>query len=98
MDTLSPQQLIYDLQNNLRSKHPVHPLRKLLLTGWLSKEQLQGWAKNQSHEFRKIHQIFGIRYQKWPNSELRRTLLENMSLSVSPDVILEIELSRGKTV
>jgi pyrroloquinoline quinone (PQQ) biosynthesis protein C len=98
MDTLSPQQFISDLQNNLRSRYPVHPLRKLLLTGWLSKEQLQGLAKNQFHELRKIHRTFGIRYQKWPNSELRRALLENMSLSVSPNVILEIELSRGKTV
>ncbi len=98
MDTLSPQPFISDLQNNLLSRHLVHPLRKLLLTGWLSKEQLQGLAKNQFHELRKIHQNFGIRYQKWPNSELRRALLENMSLSVSSNVMLEIELARGKTV
>jgi len=78
MDTLSPQQLISDLQNNLRSRHPIHPIRTLLLTGRLTKEQLQGWAKNQFHEFRNIHRFFGIRYQKCPIPELRRALLENM--------------------
>ena len=78
MDTISPQQLISDLQNNLRSRHPVHSLRKLLLTGRLTKDQLQGWAKNQFHEFRNIHRFFGIRYQKCPIPDLRRVLLENM--------------------
>jgi len=95
MDTLSPQQLISDLQNNLRSSHPVHPLRKLLLTGGLTKEQLQGWARNQFHEFRNIRRFFGIPYKKCPITELRRTLLENMNPSVSPDFIREIEVGRG---
>lgn len=78
MKTLSPQELISELQNNLRTRYPVHPLRKLLLTGRLTKEQLQGWARNQFHEFRNIHRFFGIRYQKCPIPELRRALLENM--------------------
>jgi len=95
MDTLSPQRLISNLQNKLHSRHPVHPLRKFLLTSRLTKEQLQGWAKNQFHEFRNIHKFFGIRYQKCPIAELRRALLENMNPSVSPDVIQEIELGRG---
>ncbi len=78
MNVLSPEALILDLQENLRNRYPVHPLRKLLLTGRLTKEQLQGWARNQFHEFRNIHRFFGIRYQKCPVPELRRALLENM--------------------
>lgn len=76
---LSPEDLILDLRENLRKRHPrPHPVRQLLLTGRLTKEQLQGWAKNQFHEFRNIHRFFGIRYQKCPIPELRRALLENM--------------------
>jgi len=78
MSTMSAEKLILDLQDHLRSRHPVHPLRKLLLSGRLTKEQLQGWAKNQFHEFRNIHRFFGVRYQKCPVPELRRALLENM--------------------
>lgn len=78
MNIMSPEALILDLQENLRNRHPVHPLRQLLLAGRLTKEQLQGWAKNQFHEFRNIHRFFGVRYQKCPVPELRRALLENM--------------------
>jgi pyrroloquinoline-quinone synthase len=78
MDLLDAENLILNLRENLRNRHPIHPLRKLLLTGRLSKEQLQGWAKNQFHEFRNIHRFFGIRYQKCPIPELRRALIENM--------------------
>jgi pyrroloquinoline-quinone synthase len=78
MDVLEPEKLVLDLRENLRNRHPIHPLRKLLLTGQLTKEQLQGWAKNQFHEFRNIHRFFGIRYQKCPIPELRRSLIENM--------------------
>lgn len=78
MDILEPEKLVLDLRENLRNRHPIHPLRKLLLTGQLTKEQLQGWAKNQFHEFRNIHRFFGIRYQKCPIPELRRGLIENM--------------------
>ena len=76
---LSPQELISDLQQTLQERHPKpHPVRQLLLSGRLTKGQLQGWAKNQFHEFRNIHRFFGIRYQKCPIPELRRLLLENM--------------------
>lgn len=76
---LSPEELISDLRENLRKRHPrPHPVRQLLLTGRLTKEQLQGWAKNLFHEFRNIHRFFGFRYQKCPIPELRRALLENM--------------------
>jgi pyrroloquinoline-quinone synthase len=76
---LSPEELIADLQNALQQRHPKpHPIRQLLLSGRLTKEQLQWWAKNQFHEFRNIHRFFGIRYQKCPVPELRRLLLENM--------------------
>jgi pyrroloquinoline-quinone synthase len=76
---LSPEALIADLEKVLRQRHPKpHPIRQLLLSGRLSKSQLQGWAKNQFHEFRNIHRFFGIRYQKCPIPELRRSLLENM--------------------
>ena len=78
MSVLSPEALVLDLQEIIRNRHPVHPLRKLLLTGRLTKEQLQGWAKNQFHEFRNIHRFFGVRYQKCPVPELRRAPLENM--------------------
>ncbi|MFQ5541821.1 MAG: TenA family transcriptional regulator, partial [Candidatus Binatia bacterium] len=78
MDVLDAENLILNLRKNLRNRHTIHPLRKLLLTGRLSKEQLQGWAKNQFHEFRNIHRFFGIRYQKCPIPELRRALIENM--------------------
>jgi len=76
---LAPQALIADLQQTLQRRHPrPHPVRRLLLSGRLSKEQLQAWAKNQFHEFRNIHRFFGVRYQKCPVPELRRLLLENM--------------------
>ena len=75
----SPEELIAHLKETLRSRHPrPHPVRQLLLSGGLTKEQLQGWAKNQFHEFRNIHRFFGVRYQKCPIPELRRALLENM--------------------
>ncbi len=78
-ELLSPEALIADLQETLRLRHSKpHPIRQLLLGGRLSKAQLQGWAKNQFHEFRNIHRFFGIRYQKCPIPELRRLLLENM--------------------
>jgi pyrroloquinoline quinone (PQQ) biosynthesis protein C len=73
---LSPQELIDDLHNTLQERHPrPHPVRQLLLSGRLTKEQLQCWAKNQFHEFRNIHRFFGLRYQKCPIPELRRMLL-----------------------
>src|SRR5262245_25988374 len=76
---LGPEDLIADLQNVLQQRHPrPHPIRQLLLSGRLTREQLQWWAKNQFHEFRNIHRFFGIRYQKCPVPELRRMLLENM--------------------
>ena len=76
---LGPDELIADLQLILERRHPKpHPLRQLLLSGRLNREQLQGWARNQFHEFRNIHRFFGIRYQKCPIPELRRMLLENM--------------------
>jgi pyrroloquinoline-quinone synthase len=76
---LQPDELIADLQRVLQQRHPKpHPIRQLLLSGRLTKEQLQGWAQNQFHEFRNIHRFFGIRYQKCPIPELRRMLLENM--------------------
>lgn len=79
MALLSPEELVLDLQEILRKRYPrPHPVRQLLLTGRLTKEQLQAWAKNQFHEFRNIHRFFGIRYQKCPVPELRRALLENM--------------------
>ena len=78
MEVLGPEALIDDLRQVLRSRYPVHPLRRLLLEGRLGREQLQGWAKNQFHEFRNIHRFFGIRYQKCPVHALRRMLLENM--------------------
>ena len=78
MEILEPEALIDDLRHVLRGRYPVHPLRKLLLGGELTREQLQGWAKNQFHEFRNIHRFFGIRYQKCPVQALRRMLLENM--------------------
>ena len=78
MEVLGPEALIDDLRQVLRGHYPAHPLRRLLLEGRLSREQLQGWAKNQFHEFRNIHRFFGIRYQKCPVQALRRMLLENM--------------------
>lgn len=76
---IGPEELIADLQNALQQRHPrPHPVRQLLLSGRLSKEQLQWWAKNQFHEFGNIHRFFGVRYQKCPIPELRRMLLENM--------------------
>ena len=78
MEILEPETLIDELRRILRGRYPVHPLRKLLLGGDLTRDQLQGWAKNQFHEFSNIHRFFGIRYQKCPNRELRRMLLENM--------------------
>jgi len=78
-ELLSPEELITDLQKALRQRHPrPHPVRRLLLSGRLTQEQLQWWAKNQFHEFRNIHRFFGVRYQKCPIPELRRMLLENM--------------------
>ncbi len=79
VDVLSPEELILDLQETMRKSHPrPHPVRRLLLTGRLTKEQLHRWIKNQFHEFRNIHRFFGVRYQKCPVPELRRELLENM--------------------
>lgn len=78
MSALSPEALIEDLRHTLRTRYPVHPLRRLLLSGGLTREQLQGWAKNQFHEFRNIHRFFGIRYLKCPIQSLRRMLIENM--------------------
>jgi len=76
---LGPEELIADLQQTLQQRHPrPHPIRQLLLSGRLTKEQLQWWARNQFHEFRNIHRFFGIRYHKCPIPELRRMLLENM--------------------
>jgi pyrroloquinoline-quinone synthase len=76
---LEPDELIADLQNVLQQRHPrPHPIRQLLLSGRLTKEQLRWWARNQFHEFRNIHRFFGVRYQKCPIPELRRLLLENM--------------------
>lgn len=76
---LSPEELIVDLRETMRKRFPrPHPVRQLLLTGRLTKEQLQWWVKNQFHEFRNIHRFFGIRYHKCPIPELRRALLENM--------------------
>ncbi|MCE3243747.1 MAG: hypothetical protein K0Q83_4254, partial [Deltaproteobacteria bacterium] len=47
---LSPEELIADLQNTLQQRHPKpHPIRQLLLSGRLTREQLQWWAKNQFH-------------------------------------------------
>ena len=76
---LDPPDLIADLQHTLEQRHPrPHPIRQLLLSGRLTKEQLQWWAKNQFHEFRNIHRFFGIGYLKCPIPELCRMLLENM--------------------
>lgn len=77
--TLPPEELIADLKETLRKRYPrPHPVRQLLFAGRLTKEQLQGWAQNQFHEFRNIHRFFGLRYHKCPVPELRRALLENM--------------------
>ena len=76
---LGPEELIADLQHTLQQRHPrPHPIRQLLLSGRLSRDQIQWWARNQFHEFRNIHRFFGIRYHKCPVPELRRMLLENM--------------------
>jgi pyrroloquinoline-quinone synthase len=76
---LASEELIADLQHLLQQRHPrPHPIRQLLLSGRLDKEQLRWWAKNQFHEFRNIHRFFGFRYQKCPIPALRRLLLENM--------------------
>ena len=69
--------LIYNTLCNSAIRGP-HPIRQLLLSGRLSQDQIQWWARNQFHEFRNIHRFFGIRYQKCPVPELRRMLLENM--------------------
>ncbi len=59
---LPPEELIADLQHTLQQRYPrSHPVRQLLLSGRLAKEQLQGWAKNQFHEFRNIHRFFGMK-------------------------------------
>src|SRR5437762_12465957 len=76
---LPPEELIADLQHALQQRHPKpHPIRQLLLSGQLTREQLQWWAKNQFHEFRNIHRFFGFRYQKCPIHERRRVVLENL--------------------
>src|SRR4029078_8025622 len=78
VNVLGPEELIEDLQHTLQQRHPrPHPVRQLLLSGRLTQDQLQGWARNQFHEFRNIHRFFGIRYQKCPVPELRLMLLEN---------------------
>ena len=77
-DVLGPEELIEDLQHTLQQRHPRrHPIRQLLLSGRLTKEQLQWWARNQFHEFRNIHRFFGIRYQKCPVPELPYALGEH---------------------
>ena len=43
MGTATPQIFIDELRQLLRTRYPVHPLRKLLLTGGLTKEQMHGW-------------------------------------------------------
>lgn len=79
MALLSPEALVANLQETLRKRYGrPHPVRQLLLSGRLTKEQLQWWAKNLFHEFRNIHRFFGHRYQKCPVPEMRRELLENM--------------------
>jgi coenzyme PQQ biosynthesis protein C len=79
MSILEAEALVADLKEVIRKRYPrVHPVRQLLLSGRLTREQLQAWAKNLFHEFRNIHRFFGIRYQKCPVPELRRALLENM--------------------
>jgi pyrroloquinoline-quinone synthase len=79
MSILEPEALIADLKGVIKRRYPrVHPVRQLLLSGRLTREQCQAWAKNLFHEFRNIHRFFGIRYQKCPVPELRRALLENM--------------------
>src|SRR3970040_3039638 len=84
---LGPEELIADLQETLRQRHPrPHPVRQLLLSGRLTQEQLQWWARNQFHEFRNIHRFFGVRYQKCPIPELRRMLLENMGEEEGEDL------------
>ena len=76
---LGSEELIADLQDTLQKRHAKpHPIRQLLLTGRLTKEQLQWWARNQFHEFRNIHRFFGVRDQNCPVPELRLMLLENM--------------------
>ena len=85
---LSPEELIADLQETLQQRYPrPHPVRQLLLSGKLTKEQLQGWARNLFHEFRNIHRFFGVRYQKCPVPELRRALIENMIEEEGEDMI-----------
>ncbi|HEX9443169.1 MAG TPA: iron-containing redox enzyme family protein [Candidatus Binatia bacterium] len=85
---LSPEQLIADLESTLRNRHPrPHPVRQLLLTGRLTRDQLQGWARNLFHEFRNIHRFFGVRYQKCPVPELRRALIENMIEEEGEDMV-----------
>src|SRR3990172_784020 len=76
MALLAPEALIADLQETLRKRYGrPHPVRQLLLTGRLTKEQRQWWAKNLFHEFRNIHRFFGVRYQKCPVPELRRSAI-----------------------
>ena len=85
---LPPEELISDLQEVLQKRHPrPHPVRQLLLTGRLTKEQLQWWARNLYHEFSNIHRFFGVRYQKCPVAELRRALIENMIEEEGEDMI-----------
>ena len=85
---LSPEELIADLQETLQKRYPrPHPVRQLLLTGKLTRQQLQGWARNLFHEFRNIHRFFGVRYQKCPVPELRRALIENMIEEEGEDMI-----------
>jgi pyrroloquinoline-quinone synthase len=85
---LSPEALIADLHETLRNRHPrPHPVRQLLLTGRLTNEQLQNWARNLFHEFRNIHRFFGVRYQKCPIPELRRMLIDNMIEEEGEDMI-----------
>ena len=67
MEVLEPEALIDDLRRVLRGRYPVHPLRRLLLAGELTREQLQGWAKNQFHEFRNIHRFFASATRSAPS-------------------------------
>ena len=85
---LSPEALIADLHEAMQKRHPrPHPVRQLLLTGRLTKEQLHAWARNLFHEFRNIHRFFGVRYQKCPIPELRRMLIDNMIEEEGEDMI-----------
>ena len=65
---LGPEALIANLEETLRQRHPrPHPVRQLLLSGRLTKEQLQWRGRTQFHDFRNINRFFGIGYPMHPN-------------------------------